>query len=98
MDITIAFRLYTKWAKDIKGLSDSGANGIFIERKWAEDNRIHMVKLDRVFNVDGTKNQAGDITHTADIKVTYQGHSEMVRAEVTEIGSTLLITRTSNIL
>jgi len=51
---------------DVKALLDSGATGMFIDKKFAEENRIAMRPLNkpiRVYNVDGTLNQGGSITH-----------------------------------
>ena len=39
-----------------------------------------------VYNVDGTHNSAGDITHCADIVIDFQGHREKVVAEITDLG------------
>ena len=39
-----------------------------------------------VYNVDGTCNSAGDITHCAKIVIDFQGHREMVVAEITNLG------------
>ena len=39
-----------------------------------------------VFNVDGTKNSAGNIMYLADIIINYQGHHEKVTAEVMDLG------------
>ncbi|KAH7922147.1 hypothetical protein BV22DRAFT_1017836 [Leucogyrophana mollusca] len=53
-----------------------------------------MIALDEplsVFNIDGTKNSAGDITHTAFIAVEHKGHRERVWAEVTDLGKVPLI-------
>ena len=47
---------------DIKALLDSGATGMFIDKKFAEGNKIVMWLLDKpiqVYNVDGTLNQGG---------------------------------------
>ena len=46
-----------------------------------------------MFNVDGTKNSAGNITHSADIIVDYQGHCEKVTAEVMDLGNNQVILR-----
>ena len=46
---------------DVDALLDSGATGVFMDRKFTERNGIAMRKLDkpiRVYNVDGTMNQA----------------------------------------
>ena len=44
-----------------------------------------------MFNVDGTKNSAGNITHLADIIIDYQGHCEKVTAEVMDLGKNQVI-------
>ena len=44
-----------------------------------------------MFNVDGTKNSAGNITHSADIIIDYQGHHEKVTAEVMDLGKNQVI-------
>ena len=44
-----------------------------------------------MFNVDGTKNSAGNITHLADIIIDYQGHCEKVTAKVTDLGKNQVI-------
>ena len=46
-----------------------------------------------MFNVDGTKNSAGNIMHSADIIIDYQGHHEKVTAEVTDLGKNQIILR-----
>ena len=60
-----------------EALLDSGANIIFIDKKWTKDKNIPLTLLRNpipVFNVDGTKNSARNITHSADIIIDYQGH------------------------
>ena len=68
---------------------DSGANIIFIDQKWARDKNIPLILLQNpipVFNVDVTKNSAGNITHLANIIIDYQGHCEKVTAKVMVLG------------
>ena len=77
-----------------EALLDSGANVIFIDKKWARDKNIPLTLLRNpipVFNVDGTKNSAGNITHSADIIIDYQGHREKVTAEVMDLGKNQVI-------
>ena len=45
----------------------------------------------QVFNVDGSCNSAGDITHTVHLTVDFLGHREELRAEVTNLGKNSLI-------
>jgi hypothetical protein len=77
-----------------KALLDSGANDTFVDRKWAEQNGLPLRHLERpipVFNVDGTKNQGGNITHATEFTMDYNGHTELVQAEVTDLGRTSVI-------
>ena len=70
-------------------LLDSGANIIFIDRKWVEGKGLPKRPLRHpisVYNVDGTKNSAGQITHCTNITITYQGHKEQVTMEITDLG------------
>ena len=46
-----------------------------------------------MFNVDGTKNSAGNITHLANIIIDYQGHRKKVTAEVMDLGKNQIILR-----
>ena len=77
-----------------EALLDSGANVIFIDQKWARDKNIPLTLLRNpipTFNVDGTKNSAGNIIHLANIIIDYQGHCEKVTAEVTDLGKNQVI-------
>ena len=72
-----------------KALLDSGANIIFIDRKWVEEKGLPKRPLCHpisVYNIDGTKNSAGQITHCMDITIMYQGHKEQVTMEITDLG------------
>ena len=73
----------------IEALLDSGANTVFIDRKWARIRKIPLPPMPNpipVYNVDGTRNSAGDITHCAEIVIDFQGHREKVVAEITNLG------------
>ena len=45
----------------------------------------------RVFNMDSSRNWAGDVTHAVDITVNFLGHWEELRTEVTNLGKNSLI-------
>ncbi|EGO04897.1 hypothetical protein SERLA73DRAFT_44183, partial [Serpula lacrymans var. lacrymans S7.3] len=67
---------------------------IFIDQVWAEQIGLPLVKLDisiPVYNVDGTLNVGGCITHKCSFVVEYQGHRERVTAEATQLGKINLI-------
>ena len=56
---------------------------------WAETHKVPLIPLRNpipVYNVDGTRNSARSITHSAELVVEFQGHREKVTAEVTDLG------------
>ena len=69
---------------------DSGATNIgFIDRDFVAQSGFPTRKLFQsrpVFNVDGTPNSAGSITHVVDIVLKYQDHSERLQIAVTTLG------------
>ena len=72
-----------------KALLDSGANILFIDRKWMEEKGLPRQPLYHpiaVYNVNGTKNSTGQITHCTDVTITYQGDKEQVTVEITDLG------------
>ena len=64
----------------MKALLDSGATGIFVDKKFVEEYSFRLEKLDQpveVKNVDGTSNSGGNITHELDpIEELYNMYSE----------------------
>ena len=78
----------------VPALLDSGANATFIDVLVAKRLGLPLTPLDapiRVFNVDGSHNSAGDVTHTTTILMEYLGHREELTAEVTNLGKNSLI-------
>ena len=78
----------------LNALLDSGANAIFIDRQWAEENHIPLFSLRHpipVYNVDGTRNSAGSISHAAELVLEFQGHRERITAEATDLGKNAFI-------
>ena len=78
----------------IPALLDSGANATFIDASVTERLGLLLTPLNapiRVFNVDGSRNSAGDVTHTTTILMEYLGHHEELTAEVTNLGKNSLI-------
>ena len=78
----------------IPALLDSGANATFIDISVAKRLGLVLTPLNapiRVFNVDGSRNSAGDVTHTTTVFMEYLGHREELTAEVTNLGKNSLI-------
>ena len=64
---------------EVKALLDSGATGCFVDKSWALDQCLRLSKLVKpvlVLNVDGTRNQEGDITHYVLLTVGVGKHTE----------------------
>ena len=69
----------------VSALLDSGATGLFMDKKFMERNGFRIEKLERpvkVMNVDGTHNSGGDIMHEVECNVYYKGHRERMRFNV----------------
>jgi hypothetical protein len=67
---------------------DSGAEGIFLNRKYIEKNRLECVRLQHpipVFNIDGTLNKDRSIEEAASVQVEGSGHVESLQCFVTEL-------------
>jgi len=78
----------------VKALLDSGATGIFVDKKFVEEHGFRLEKLDQpveVKNVDGTSNSGGNITHELECNVFYRGHHERLRIDVCNLGMTKMI-------
>ena len=78
----------------VDALLDSGATGCFIDKSWALEQRIELKPLKNpipVLNIDGMRNQAGDITHFVSIIIKIGKHAEKLWCAVTCLGKTPLI-------
>ena len=78
----------------VKVLLDSGATGMFIDKKTAAKHGFMLQKLERpimVRNMDGTNNSEGTITHQVEVNVYYKGHVERMRMDVCDLGKTEVI-------
>jgi hypothetical protein len=67
---------------------DSGAEGIFLNRKYVEKNRLECVRLQcpiPMFNIDGTLNKDGSIEETISVQVEGSGHVENLCCFVPEL-------------
>jgi hypothetical protein len=70
-------------------LVDSGATENFVDYKTVARLRLRTKKLEQVrpiINIDGTSNQAGDITHYCDLLVTRGQQTRRERFFVTNLG------------
>ena len=78
----------------VDALLDSGTTGCFIDKSWALERQIELKPLKNpipVLNVNGTRNQAGDITHFVSVIIKIGKHAEKLWCAVTCLGKTLLI-------
>ena len=78
----------------VKALLDSGAMGMFADKKFVERNGFKLEKLDRpvrIRNVDGTGNSGGLVMHEIEVNVYYQGHIERMKLDVCNLGRTEVI-------
>ena len=77
-----------------RALLDSGATGLFVNKRFVEENRLNARRLKPaipVYNVDGTLNEGGSITHEIDFIVRFKDHTERATFEVCELGKTNVI-------
>jgi len=73
----------------VKALLDSGATGMFMNKRMAAKYGFKLQKLKRpiiVRNVNGTNNSEGAITHQVEANVYYKGHVKRIRMDVCDLG------------
>ncbi|KIM64091.1 hypothetical protein SCLCIDRAFT_23718 [Scleroderma citrinum Foug A] len=78
----------------VEALLDSGATGCFVDKSWALDRCLRLSKLVKpvpVLNVNGTRNQEGDIMHYVLLTVSVGKHAEKLWCAVTCLGKVPLI-------
>jgi len=78
----------------VKALLDSGATGMFMDKKMAAKHGFRLQKLERpvaVKNVDGMNNSGRAITHQVEVNVYYKSHVERMRMDVCDLGKTDVI-------
>ena len=78
----------------VKALLDSGATGSFIDRDFVCSKGINTQTLScniLVFNVDGSPNEAGQISEVVDVLLRYKTHSERMLLAVSGLGKQSLI-------
>jgi len=78
----------------IKALLDSRVTGSFIDRDFVRSKGINTRTLSRnipVFNVDGSPNEAGQISEVVDVLLHYKTYSERMLLAVSRLGKQSLI-------
>jgi len=78
----------------VKALLDSRATGSFIDRDFVRSKGMNTRTLSRnipVFNVDGSPNEAGQISKVVDVVLQYKTHSERMLLAVSGLGKQSLI-------
>ena len=79
---------------EVEALLDSGVTRCFVDKCWALDRQLQLSKLMKpvpVLNVDGTRNQEGDIMHYVLLTVGAGKHAEKLWCAVTCLGKVPLI-------
>ena len=79
---------------DENTLLDCNATGLFMDMKWTKGNFISMMELEQpilVYNVDGSYNSVGLITHEATLIMIHKGHREKVTFEICDLRKVNLI-------
>ena len=74
---------------EMNALIDSGAGGTFIDKRFAQQNGIALIQIEKLiqaFNVDGTKNNAGMIEHCAWLKIQMKKKKISTRFLATGLG------------
>ncbi len=88
MKVPVSFRTcYTMADKRI--LVDSGATDNFIHLKFVKCLRVGMQELEcpmKIWNIDGTMNKAGRLTHFVNLLVQTKGQEKKMRFLVTDLG------------
>jgi len=78
----------------VKALLDSGATGMFMDKKMAAKHGFRLQKLERpvvVRNVDGTNNSREAITYQVEVNMYYRSHVERIRMDMCNLEKTNMI-------
>jgi hypothetical protein len=73
----------------VAAMVDSGATALFIDKKYAESQKMWQVPLEhpiRLHNIDGTLNKAGSITHKVKLSLKVGTDEEIFEFYVTSLG------------
>ena len=78
----------------VKALLDSGATGLFMSKRLAEQLSFKLEKLARpikIRNMDRSDNQGGSVIHEVEVNMYYKGHVEQVRIDICKLEKTDVI-------
>ena len=78
----------------VKALLDSGATGVFIDRKIAAKHGFRLQKLEKLLtvkNIDRIHNSGGAITYQVEVNVYYKNHMERMRMDICDLEKTNII-------
>ena len=84
----------TSEVHSVKALLDSGATGNFIDKDFVRTKGISTRNISRpilVFNVDGSPNEARQISEVVDVVLRYKTHSERMLLTVSNLGKQSMI-------
>ena len=93
MNVPFSFKTAHTTAEEI-ALLDSGATENFIdEETWKrmKVGRRPLVKPIKVYNVDGTENKQGEMTHYCRLRVIYNDQEDLQEFYITNLGKDRLI-------
>jgi len=78
----------------VKALLDSGATGMFMDRKFTAKHGFRLLKLERpllVRNVNGMTNSGGSIIYEVEANVYYKNHVEKMKMDICDLEKTSVI-------
>jgi len=84
----------TSEVHSVKALLDSGATGNFIDQDFVRTKGINTQSISRpipVYNVDGSPNEAGQISEVVDVVLRYKTHSKRTLLAVSNLGKQNMI-------
>jgi len=84
----------TSEVHSVKALLDSGATGNFIDRDFVWMKGINTRSISRpipVYNVDGSPNEAGQISEVVDVVLRYKTHAKRTLLAVSSLGKQNMI-------
>ena len=93
INMKIPFQSLSEQAKETV-LIDSGATENFLDKTTWERMGIgshETIKLITVYNIDGTENSQGKITHYCWLRIFYEGQQKLQRFYITSLGKESII-------